>query len=91
MEILLTYIKGGCSYAEALDGTVSWRGKFKVGKQSIIYDLLPYCSEILQRSTQKLEGKAFSKQFAKRNYKESDTNKNEKEFSKIENPVAHKH
>jgi CRISPR-associated endonuclease Csn1 len=90
MEILLTYIKDGCSYPEALDRAVS-EGKFKIDKQPIIYDLLPYCGKILQRSTQKLVGKAFSKQFVKINYKEPDTNKNEKEFDKIVNLVTHKH
>jgi CRISPR-associated endonuclease Csn1 len=88
MEILLVYIRDGYSYTEALDKVVT-EGKFKVDKQTIIYDLLPYYGKILQESTQKLIGKAFSKQFTDRNYKEPDTNKNEREFGKIANPVVH--
>jgi hypothetical protein len=34
MEILLTYIKDGCSYTEALDKTIS-EGKFKVDIEHI--------------------------------------------------------
>jgi CRISPR-associated endonuclease Csn1 len=51
--------------------------------------LLPYYGKILQGSTQKLIGKAFSEKFANRNYKEPNTNKNEKEYGKIANPVVH--
>ncbi|GHT04348.1 hypothetical protein AGMMS5026_10420 [Endomicrobiia bacterium] len=89
MEILLTYIKDGCSYTEALEKAVS-EGKLKVDKQTMIYDSLPYYGKILKESTQKPIGKAFSKQqFAGRNYKEPDTNKNEREFGKIANSVVH--
>ena len=88
MEILLTYIKkDGLSYTEALDKAID-EGKFKVDKQSI-YDSLPYYGKIIQESTQRPIGKSFSKQFADKNYKKPNINKDEEEFGKIANPVVH--
>jgi CRISPR-associated endonuclease Csn1 len=97
MKILLDYIKDGLSYNEAVDKAIEEKKlpidreaeekKLPIDREA--FDLLPYYGKILKEDTQMPIGKAFSKQFADKNYKKPNTNKDEMYSGRIANPVVH--
>ncbi|MDR3307099.1 MAG: hypothetical protein LBS61_05505, partial [Endomicrobium sp.] len=87
MIIVLEKIKVGLSYTEAIEEALK-EGKLTKDKQSI-KDNLPYYGAILPESTQAVIAKGSSKQFANRKYKTPHTNKDERKYGRIANPVVH--
>lgn len=87
MEIILSYIRNGYSYTEAIEEAIN-ENKFQVDKNSVL-DNLPYYGKILSDSTQKVIAKGFSKQFKDKEYSTPITNKDEEKYGRIANPVVH--
>ncbi|OON99248.1 MAG: type II CRISPR RNA-guided endonuclease Cas9 [Epulopiscium sp. Nele67-Bin004] len=95
MQIVVEYIKNdSLSYLEAVNKAIE-DGKLKSNAENIVYDTLPYYGAVLSESTQGFIGKAWHsslkdkfKQEPKR-YKTPHTNKDEKKYGRIANPVVH--